>query len=166
MSEGYRAELLVGLRRFVLAARTLPGVRRISLVGSIVTPKLDPKDVDVLVTVTDDVDLSPLATLGRRLKGHAQSLNRGADIFLANERGEYIGRTCQWKECRFGVRASCDARHCGQRPHLHDDLDAVTLGPALIECPPVTLWPILDIRSAIPADLQHFLATLDGMSDE
>jgi predicted nucleotidyltransferase len=36
------------LRRFVVAARQIPSVRRIVLVGSIVTTKPNPKDIDVL----------------------------------------------------------------------------------------------------------------------
>jgi predicted nucleotidyltransferase len=82
----HRAALLDGLRRFVAAARNVPGVRRIALVGSIVTAKPNPKDIDVLVVISDDADLAPLAMHARRLQGHAQSFNRGADVFLADER--------------------------------------------------------------------------------
>ena len=59
------------------AARQISGVRRIAVLGSIVTTKPDPKDIDVLVVVADDADLTPLATSSRRLQGHAQSFNRG-----------------------------------------------------------------------------------------
>lgn len=93
-SKGQRPHLLNGLRRFVTSATQIAGVRRIAVLGSIVTTKPDPKDIDVLVVVADDADLAPLATCARRLQGHAQSLNRGADVFLADERGTYIGRTC------------------------------------------------------------------------
>ena len=48
-SEGHRQELLDALRRFVVAARQIAGVRRIALLGSIVTTKPNPKDIDVLV---------------------------------------------------------------------------------------------------------------------
>jgi predicted nucleotidyltransferase len=98
-SEGHRRQLLDGLRRFVASVRRIAGVRRIAVLGSIVTTKVDPKDIDVLVVVTDDADLSQLATAARRLQGHAQGFNRGADVFLADERGTYIGRTCHWKDC-------------------------------------------------------------------
>jgi hypothetical protein len=159
--DGYRAELLEGLRGFVAAVRRIAGVRRISLVGSIATVKPNPKDIDVLVVVSDDADLSLLATHARRLQGHAQSLNRGADVFLANERGDYIGRTCRWKDCRPGLRQACDARHCGRRPHLHDDLDDVTLSRHLIEAPPVTLWPAVERRRRLPPDLDEVVAALE-----
>lgn len=99
-SEGHRQELLDGLRRFVASAQQIAGVRRISVLGSIVTAKPDPKDIDVFVVVADKADLAPLATCSRRWQEHAQSVNRGADVFLADERGTYVGRTCRWKDCR------------------------------------------------------------------
>jgi hypothetical protein len=159
--ETHRPELLEGLRRFVAAARNVPGVRRIALVGSIVTAKPNPKDIDVLVVVSDEADIAPLALHARRLQGHAQSFNRGADVFLANEGGNYIGRTCRWKDCRPGVRQSCDARHCGRRPHLHDDLDALSLSQSVVAAPPVTLWPAVERLGALPRDLEEFVAALE-----
>jgi predicted nucleotidyltransferase len=159
--ENHRAELLEGLRRFVDAARKISGVRRIALVGSIVTAKPNPKDIDVLVVVGDDADLAPLARHARRLQGYAQSFNRGADVFLANEHGNYIGRTCRWKDCRPGVRQSCDARHCGRRPHLHDDLDALTLSHGLIAAPPVIVWPTVERHDQLPPDLEEFVAAFE-----
>ena len=131
-SEGHRQQLLDGLRRFVISVRQIAGVRRIAILGSIVTDKPDPKDIDLLVVVADDADLAPVATCARRLHGHAQSFNRGADVFLADERGTYIGRACHWKDCRPGVRQACDALHCGRRPYLHDDLDAIRLNSTLV----------------------------------
>lgn len=159
--QNHRRGLLHGLARFVAASRLVSGVRQIALVGSIVTAKLNPKDIDVLVVVSDDADLTGLATHARRLQGHAQSLNRGADVFLADERGNYIGRTCRWKDCRPGVRQSCDARHCGRRAYLHDDLDAMTLSSMVIAAPPVTLWPVVDRRGRLPPDVEEFVATLE-----
>ena len=104
-SECHRQQLLDGLRRFVVSVRQIAGVRRIAVLGSIVTTKPDPKDIDVLVVVAHDADLTPLATCSRRLQGHAQSFNRGADVFLADERGTYIGRTagpvCGGRAMRF-----------------------------------------------------------------
>jgi len=142
------------LFKLVERACVCPGVRRISLVGSLATHKTDAKDADVLVTVENDADLTALATAGRRLKGHAQSKNKGADIFLADPAGNYIGRICHWRECRSGIRASCDARYCGRRAYLHDDLDAVTLDASLIEAPPLELWPKIVPRIQLPADVK------------
>jgi predicted nucleotidyltransferase len=159
--ENRRAELLGGLVRFVQEARTIPGVCQISLVGSITTAKPNPKDIDVLVVVSDGADLALLARHARRLQGHAQSLNRGADVFLANERSEYIGRTCRWKDCRPGIRQSCDARHCGRRPHLHDDLDALTIARATVAAPPVTLWPVVRRDVKLPPDLEEVVAAFE-----
>lgn len=160
-SEGHRQQLLAALRRFVVAARQIAGVRRIALLGSIVTTKPNPKDIDVLVVVADDADLTPLATCARRLQGQAQGFNRGADVFLADERGTYIGRTCHWRDCRPGVRLACDALHCGRRPYLHDDLDAITLNSRLVLSPPVTLWPCVERRGELPADVEAVVAALE-----
>jgi predicted nucleotidyltransferase len=80
-SDGHRRQLLDGLRRFVASVRGTAGVRRIALLGSIVTTKAHPKDIDVLVFVTDDADLSQLATAARRLQGHAQGFNRELTSF-------------------------------------------------------------------------------------
>ena len=149
-----RRFLLDEVLRFVERARACPGVRRIALIGSLTRNKDNPKDADVLVTVEDDADLTALATAGRRLQGRAQSRNSGADIFLADLSGNYIGRTCHWRECRLGIRVSCDARHCGRRHYLHDDLDDVTLDSALIKTPPLDLWPRVVRRSEIPSDVE------------
>src|SRR5258705_4287081 len=159
-SEGHRQQLLDGVRRFVTSVRQLAGVKSIAFVGSIVTTKPDPKDIDVLVVVADDADLTPLATASLRLQGHAQSFNRGADVFLADERGTYIGRACHWKDCRPGVRRSCDALHCGRRPYLHDDLDAIRLNSSLVLAPPVTLWPHIERHGQVPPDLADVRAAL------
>ncbi len=146
--------LLDEVLRFVERARACPGVRRIALIGSLSRNKDNPKDADVLVTVDDDADLTALAAAGRRLQGRAQSRNSGADIFLADLSGNYIGRICHWRECRPGIRVACDARHCGRRHFLHDDLDDVTLDAALIKLPPLELWPQLVRRAEVPADVE------------
>jgi hypothetical protein len=85
---------------FTRAARSLPGVRRIALLGSLATHRPIPKDADVLVIIHADMDLASLASIGRRLKGSAQTINLGADIFLADEAGNYMGRICHYRECR------------------------------------------------------------------
>jgi hypothetical protein len=155
-----RSLLLAEALAFAQAASRLPGVIRIALLGSLTTPEPDPEDADLLVTVADDMDLAPLAALGRPLQGRAQNRNRGADVFLADPRGNYLGRTCPWRECRPGLRRSCDALHCGRRPYLHDDLPAVKLGKGLVAAPPVELWPAPTVRVKVPDDLEQALARL------
>jgi hypothetical protein len=154
-----RLHLLAGVLAFTQAACRIPGVTRIALIGSLTTNKPDPKDADMLVTVTDDADLTLLAAHGRKLLGHGQSRNRGGEVFLANPRGAYLGRTCPWKDCRPGVRMSCDARHCGQRHYLHDDLDAIRLPRALVAAPPIELWPEVIMHVTPPADVESLLLT-------
>ncbi len=138
----------------------MDGIQKIALVGSLTTDKPDPKDADVLVTVADDLDLRALATEARRLKGRAQTKNRGADIFLANPAGAYIGRICHWKECAPGIRMSCDAQRCGKREYLHDDLDTVHLSNQLVANPPIQVWPRVEYRCKVPADLMPYLSKL------
>lgn len=76
-----RPHLLKAVLAFVRSARSIPGVLRIALLGSLATDKPMPKDADVLVTIDAAVDLDPLARLGRRLKGTAQTINLGAEPY-------------------------------------------------------------------------------------
>jgi len=156
-----RDQLLDAALRFVQGAVRLPGVRRVALLGSIVTDRASPKDVDLLVYVANGTDLTALAALGRLLKGRLQSQSLGADVFLADEDGRYLGRTCSWKLCGPGIRARCAALHCGRRPYLHDDLLVVQLDDALVAAPPVELWPAVVRRVQLPDDVERFLSHLD-----
>lgn len=133
----------------------MPGVLRIALVGSLATSKPIPKDADVLVTIEATMELAPLARVGRRLKGQTQTINLGADIFLADEANQYLGRICHYRECHD--RAACHALHCGVREHLNDDLQVVTLSPTLIRIPPIELWPRIVTRNVVPADTEALL---------
>ena len=152
-----RPHLLAAVLGFVREASSLPGVLRIALVGSLANDKPIPKDADVLVTIDAGVDLSPLARLGRRLKGAGNSINLSADTFLADAAGRYIGRICRYRECH--TRVLCRAQHCGLRQHLNDDLHVVTLSPMLIATPPIDLWPHVIRRVPVPADAEALLVT-------
>jgi hypothetical protein len=79
----------------------------------------------------------------------------GADIFLAEEAGRYLGRICHYRECH--PRVACRALNCGRRQHLNDDLQIVTLSPALTLAPPIDLWPRIVTRSPVPADIAVLL---------
>lgn len=150
-----RAPLLQAVLRFVLDARICRGVLRIALVGSLTTAKPLPKDADVLVTIEDGLDLGPLAKAARRLKGTAQQMNLGADIFLADAQGRYLGRICHYRECH--PRVACRAQHCGRQAHLNDDFQVVTLAQALIASPPVELWPGIRRRVLVSGDVEELL---------
>lgn len=63
------------------------------------------------------------------------------------------GRACPWKLCGLGIRASCDALHCGLRPYLHDDLKDINLPKALITSPPLELWPAVVAPVVVPEDV-------------
>ncbi len=156
--QGYRDHLLDAGEEFVRFAKQIKGVQRISLIGSICTGRNDPKDIDFVVEISDDVDLERLAARGRRLKGRAQQANRGADIFLVRD-GRYIGRVCRYREC-FPRRA-CQALHCGKTPHLNDDFATLQLQRSVFEAPAVTIWPELQRRAELPEDVQAFLGAFE-----
>ena len=157
-SQDIRTFLITEAFRFIDRVVAIPGLRRIAMLGSILTTKIDPKDVDLLVTVDDDADLTALATASRRLKGVTQSRNKGADVFLANPAGEYIGRVCHWRNCGPQFRSSCDAWNCGVRHYLHDDFGDIRLNPLLVKEPPLEIWPTVIYRQSVAEDLLPFLA--------
>lgn len=77
-----RPVLLAAVLQFACAIRRLAEVRRLALIGSLTTAKAVPKDADLLVVIDHDAEPEALARAGRRLKGAAQKINLGADIFL------------------------------------------------------------------------------------
>lgn len=159
-AESIRSFLIAQVQRFVVRASGIPGVCRIALIGSLSTAKKNPKDADLLIWVEDDADLAPLAAVARQLKGAAQTRNRGADIFLANPSGNYLGRICHYRDCRPGVRMSCRARRCGRRAHLCDDLDMLMLPSQLVQASPLELWPTIVRRCSVPEDLEHLISAM------
>jgi hypothetical protein len=147
--------LLLAVAAFVRSTRACLGVKRVALIGSLTTTKAMPHDADVLVTIGDGVDFDRLATAGRQLKGAGQRINLGADIFLADESGHYLGRICHYRECH--ARALCRAQHCRRRNHLNDDLHVLTLPRELIIAPPLELWPKVVRREVMPGDVESLL---------
>ena len=154
-SEDVRRTLLSLTLDFVRGTRTLAGVTRIAMLGSLLGSTLYPKDADLLVTITSEVDFNRLAALGRRLKGRAQAINSGADIFLADDSPQYVGRICHYREC-FPRRA-CQARNCGAVRHLSDDLDILTLTPEIVNHPPLLVHPRVEASIPIPTDVLELL---------
>jgi hypothetical protein len=146
-----REHLIAAALDFVAAVSQMPGAERVALVGSICTTKPNPKDVDILLTISPSIDMERLATLGRKLKGKMQGIGSGADIFLADLDGRYLGRTCSWKECR--PRVSCEALNCGA--YLYDDLRCLTLDRELIANPKIVLHPRIIVRGELPEDLMQ-----------
>ena len=153
-----RELLIAEAFRFIDRVVSISAVRRIAFIGSITSEKKDPKDIDLLVTVDDDADLTVLATAARKLSGVAQSMGKGADVFLANPAGRYIGRICPWRECAPGIRTSCNARHCGRRQFLHDDFDTIKLDLRLISETTIEVWPTVVSHNTVPDDLMSYLS--------
>lgn len=67
--------------------RGMAGVERIALIGSITTPKKEPPDIDLLVIISTSRVVPEIAAAGRKFQGHAQHIDRGAEIFLATPTG-------------------------------------------------------------------------------
>ena len=140
---------------FIHSASKLEGVKRIALVGSLTTEKPKPKDLDLLVTIDATLNMAELAAIGRKAKGRLQSQSSGADIFLCNEAGEYLGRTCSYRECH--VRMACRGMQCRPGSYLRDDFVEVKLSPDLIKDPPCILWPAVTYREPIPKDVKELV---------
>ena len=119
-----RRHLLAATLPFVQAASRLPGVTRVALLGSLTTEKADPKDIDLLVTIADETDVSELDRLARQLQGRISGTARGlygVDVFLADSTGRYLGGLCKHRECP-SLR-QCAGRHCGLRPVIDSTTD-------------------------------------------
>ena len=71
-----RRFLLAAALPFVREAARLPGVTRIALIGSLTTDKPDPKDIDLLVTISEDTDASKLDRLARQFQGRVSATAR------------------------------------------------------------------------------------------
>lgn len=153
--ESLRSFLLSEVRRFVHNASQIPGVIRIALIGSLLTNKPSPKDADLLVTIDSEIDMDSLAAAGRRLEGMCQSRSSGADIFLCDSEGEYLGRTCSWKQCH--PRMACLGTQCGTGVRIRNDFDVIRLDTELILQPPLELWPTIVRRGEIPRDVERVL---------
>jgi len=165
-NQDVRAFLITEAFRFIDRIVTIPGLRRIAMIGSLISSKAEPKDVDILITIDDEVDLTALASTARKLKGAAQTMNKGADVFLANPAGQYIGRICHWRNYGPGIRASCDAYNCGRRHYLHDDLEDIALDPVLVKEPPLEIWPTIIYRQSVASDLLPFLSKFEVSRSE
>ena len=73
----------------------------------------------------------------------------------ADEADRSMGRICHYRECH--PRVACRALNCGRRQHLNDDLQIVILSHALINAPPIDVWPRIVARCAVPPDTQALL---------
>jgi len=145
-----RQHLLDGAAKFVDRVKRIRGVERIALIGSLATPKQQPNNADLLVTIVTKESVHDIAAAARKLSGHALTMNRGANVFLADRSGTYLGRTCPWRECGPGIRTRCQAQHCGG--HLYDDLHLVKLPKQLIASPPLVIWPTPAVNDDVSAD--------------
>jgi hypothetical protein len=158
MSSVSRKILFTAGETFVRRIVRVRGVVRVALVGSMTTDKPNPKDIDFLLTVSDEFDIAEAATVGRKLKGCLVGHNSGADIFLCDTNHRYIGRTCNYRECHR--RVACEGETCRPGSWLNTDFHLVKLAPTLCENPPVIIWPFQQTAESVPADVLKMLANL------
>lgn len=160
-----REYLIAAALWFAKLISPLEGVKQIALIGSLTTNKKKPKDADVLVTVEKTIDFKKLAESGRKFKGKTAEISCGADIFLTDVRGKYLGRTCGWRECRAGIRMSCRADHCGRVPYLYDDLRVLNLSEAITANSPLVIYPKIIIKEKLPDDLMKQIRQFEIIED-
>ena len=58
---------------------------------------------------------------------------------------------------RMDLEAAFESGFSETHHYLHDDLRAVTLDSALIQAPPIELWPAVVPRVEVPADVEEVL---------
>lgn len=148
-----RQVLLEAARWFSEQAAELEEVVQVALVGSLCTPKRNPHDVDLVVTVRPGADFKRLAKLGRSLRGRIQRGRLGADVFLVED-GRYIGRTCHYREPWPRVRCISARNMCdSERAFVCDTSRNFTLRREVFEAPPLVLYPEIEINADLPADV-------------
>ncbi len=110
--------------------------------------------------IEDKASLGALARRKRQLLGKTMQTGDscGADVFLRDSAGVYLGRVCSYKKCAPGIRASYEAQHCGKREFLCDDLQNVMLDSKLMVERPLDLWPEVITRIDLPEDVDAILA--------
>lgn len=132
------------------------GVLRVAIVREITQPVKEPEILCLLVTISEEAPIRPIADIGRKLAGRMLSMPRaaGSDLFLANEQHEYLGRTCLYRECHPRVR--CEGNQCNGS-YICNDFHVFTLEKEVIQSPPVEVFPRVVIRDRIPNDLRRAL---------
>lgn len=98
--------------QFAEEASRVQGVEEIAAFGSYVTAKPEPKDLDLMVFISDQVNIPRLAKCARRLS----PIYHGWEVFLfeANTR-RHLGRVCVRKQCP-ARSVDCAAPGCGAIP--------------------------------------------------
>jgi hypothetical protein len=110
-----RRPLLLAVLSFVRAAEACPGVRRVSLMGSIVTAKAIPNDIDVLVTIGAEMELSKLARAGARSGAQMGNGSVRRDGFWAGSASDPVDTIAVY---RLGDKIEPEllAHHASQEP--------------------------------------------------
>jgi predicted nucleotidyltransferase len=153
-----RIKMVNVVKEFLPAIKRTNGVKFIGLIGSLTRDSPEPKDIDMVVCVTPSADLPELGTVCKRIAGRMMQIGKGVDMFVYDDlSGEYVGRICQYRDCRPGIRR-CRADHCRMRPYLKDDLSTIRLPAFVRKNVPVELHPTLRYNPPeAPEDVSEIL---------
>ena len=157
--ETNRSALLKAAEWFLANIAKHDNVEKVAFCGSICTEKEHPKDIDVLVYLKSDADISRIAELKRKFEGRIARNSMGADVFLI-ENGKYIGRACRYKEPWVRVICAQEKLCCADRLHLCDTTGAFTLKQELVDNPPVVVLPEFSPMIQVPEDLKAICRNL------
>jgi len=98
--------------QFVAEASRVPGVEEIAAFGSYVTTKPEPRDLDLMVLISEEIDVPRLAKCARRLT----PIYAGWEVFLfESDTRRHLGRICARKTCPAQA-ADCAVPGCGTIP--------------------------------------------------
>jgi predicted nucleotidyltransferase len=111
--------------QFVREASQVQGVEEIVAFGSYVTAKPEPRDLDLMVFVSEDADIPHLAKCARRLT----PIYYGWEVLLFEaDTRRYLGRVCFRKQCP-ARSVDCAVPGCGAIPLVRAVL-GFTFNPA------------------------------------
>ena len=114
MINEYRQNLIKLVLEFILSCKNIESIQRIANIGSLISNKIKPKDVDLLLNISEDMDLTHLAKISRTLQGKSGGLIGGADVNAHDK--EKIGETplglvaanCSYKMAELFIAAGAD----------------------------------------------------------
>ena len=147
-----RRALLLAVCSFVRAARICPGVRRIALMGSLVTNKPIPKDADVLVTIDDTTDLTGLARAASAPQGVCSN-HQPSSLMRLGVTSDAFASIASAIRAWHASPSIADAAPTSTMTHV------VTLSKELLAAPPIDLWPDVVRRLKVPPDVDALLLT-------
>jgi predicted nucleotidyltransferase len=100
--------------KFTDVVKGAEGIEKVILFGSVVTDKLNPRDLDLAVYISDYKCIPQIALAARRLT----PIYHGWEVFvMGGKTGRYIGRICKRKPSNCPTNSvECNIPDCGKIP--------------------------------------------------